>query len=114
MNCDVTTGGPPYEDDQLNLPEGWASWGCIVDDGTPIFSDAVVQYFDGNTPMNCLSLCQELGFSVGGLEKGNECWCGTDVQISGGSKGDCDMPCSGNYYYSCGGNTSMDIYHNLL
>ena len=72
-------------------------------------------FSDNNTVQACLQRCSEYGFPAGGLEYGEECYCGdvADIAANGGvmsSESDCNMLCSGDPYHLCGGQQRLQLY----
>lgn len=70
---------------------------------------------DQNTVQGCLKRCSDYGFPAGGLEYGEECYCGDveDIAANGGvmsPESDCDMLCSGDPYHLCGGPQRLQLY----
>ncbi|KAJ3558452.1 hypothetical protein NM688_g919 [Phlebia brevispora] len=117
VDCDVTTGDPPVLNDVYYLPSWWADWGCALDNGTHLLSDVIVNILPGNTPQSSLNLCSELGYSMGGMENGDECYCGT-APLEPWSPADgldtCVTRCPGNYLYTCGGPSLMQVFEYLV
>ncbi|KAJ6460214.1 WSC domain-containing protein [Mycena sanguinolenta] len=62
------------------------------------------------TVESCLDSCAAGGYILGGLEYGDECYCGNTLLYMYGSSESCDMPCSGNASEVCGGPKSLDLY----
>ncbi|KAJ7709550.1 glycoside hydrolase superfamily [Mycena rosella] len=66
-----------------------------------------------NTPSYCQSTCAGKGFSIAGVENGNECWCGNSI-IGGtpavGLASTCSIACAGASTSKCGGGWRMQIY----
>ena len=88
---------------------------------------------NNNTAASCLNLCSSFGYPAAGLEYSDQCCklpsaaqlrrrltcyisvCGdvSDVTNSGGTAApetDCNMPCSGNGAYLCGGPSRLQLY----
>ncbi|KAG8905538.1 hypothetical protein FRC00_013187, partial [Tulasnella sp. 408] len=64
----------------------------------------------------CTSFCKSKGFTLAGLEYGQECWCdntfenGTSAaQIKANDPG-CSVKCSGNASQTCGGSWYLSVY----
>jgi len=67
-----------------------------------------------NSAENCLSLCAKYKYDAGGLEYGNECYCGDIGELQAGAatqapEGDCNFLCTGNNTF-CGGAARMSYY----
>ncbi|KAF2205966.1 copper radical oxidase [Delitschia confertaspora ATCC 74209] len=100
---------------KTNLPADWKYSGCLNDD----FPDHVLFYQSilkhNNTANNCISQCSKFGYNAGGLEYGEECYCGdvSDTIVAGAQlvdESNCQMPCSGNSTSICGGSRKMSFY----
>ncbi|KAJ7087736.1 WSC domain-containing protein, partial [Mycena epipterygia] len=92
---------------------GWTlSNACAVDTSARILQGYSVST-SSNTPSTCQSTCASKGFSIAGVENGNECYCANS--ISGGtpsaaSTSDCSVACAGDSASKCGGGWRMQIY----
>ncbi|KAJ6465330.1 WSC domain-containing protein, partial [Mycena sanguinolenta] len=62
------------------------------------------------TVESCLDSCAAGGYILGGVEYGDECYCGNALLYVYGSSEACDMPCSGNASEFCGGPDSLNLY----
>jgi len=62
----------------------------------------------------CLDQCAEGGYTLGGLEFGDECYCGNALlyQTLGGFVPPCEMPCAGNSSEICGDAGRINVYQN--
>src|SRR5690606_20344769 len=74
-----------------------------------------MDYPTTNTATNCLTQCQRFGFTAAGLEYGRECFCGdlNDVTAAGAglvSEAECNIACSGDSEYLCGGGSRLSYY----
>lgn len=98
------------------IPDGWSSLGCyndIVQRRTLKFPQTVPGGPSNNTVEGCLTLCQSEGYSLAGVEYGQECFC--DNQISYGNQpasdqSVCHYPCTGNNAEICGGSAVINVY----
>lgn len=66
------------------------------------------------TVESCVAYCEAAGFSIAGMEYGNQCYCG-DSLTSGrapvdGLMGACTMPCAGDASENCGGAAYISLY----
>jgi hypothetical protein len=99
-----------------NLPGGWTYQGCYSDNGNN--NRALIWQsisYDNNSATSCLSLCAEYGYMSGGMEYGQECYCGdeADMKASGSTKqaeADCSIACTGDPTYLCGGGDRLSYY----
>ncbi|KAJ7087735.1 carbohydrate-binding WSC, partial [Mycena epipterygia] len=85
---------------------------CAVDTSARLLQGYSVST-SSNTPSTCQSTCANKGFSIAGVENGNECYCANT--ISGGapstaSTTDCNVPCTGDSSSKCGGGWRIQIY----
>lgn len=95
---------------------GWEYLGCFSDqalsrtlpvsDGTP-----------GNiTVETCLDFCSQNAYPYGGMESGDECWCGTVAPASNDASlltyEHCATVCNGDNLELCGGDWALSIYNN--
>ncbi|KAF8573858.1 WSC-domain-containing protein [Ramaria rubella] len=123
-----TSGVPAVFPTQVPSVGQWVAAGCITD-------SVDTRTLSTNIPFNfvtvglCTSACLSAGFIFAGLEFGQECWCGSEINgvavfvsdsdgISGSppvrSTSDgplCSMACSGNPNELCGGSDRMDLYN---
>jgi hypothetical protein len=101
---------------KTNLPGSWVYQGCYsdnVNDNRALFWQSILT--NNNTATTCLSLCAQYGYMSAGMEYGDECYCGDDsvLQASGSTiqpETDCQVPCSGDKNYYCGGGSRLSYY----
>jgi hypothetical protein len=98
-----------------DLPGNWQYSSCIVDDAVARTFPYQLEFQNNNTATNCLSQCALFGFGAGGMEYGEQCFCGDAQNIidSGATvkpESDCNMVCSGNDSYICGGSGRISYY----
>eukprot|EP00058_Branchiostoma_floridae_P015737 XP_002601225.1 hypothetical protein BRAFLDRAFT_95004 [Branchiostoma floridae] len=87
--------------------------GCYVD-----YNERILKYerhiSSQQTVVHCGYWCRKNGYSLAGVEGGEECYCGTSTHFvdlnSETPSGGCTMPCSGNSEETCGGGWAIDIY----
>lgn len=99
-----------------NLPGSWVYQGCYTDNvgGTrALFWQSILT--TNNTATNCLGLCSQYGYMAGGMQYGDECFCGDDDKaMATGSTAvaetECQVPCSGDNQYFCGGGSRTSYY----
>jgi glucan 1,3-beta-glucosidase len=62
----------------------------------------------------CQAACHDSGYSLAGVEYGQECYCDNTLQHGGGPAPDggalCNMACAGNSAETCGGPNRLDLY----
>lgn len=111
----LTVYAPPAAQ-KTNLPGSWTYQGCYddnINNVRALFWQNILT--NNNTATSCLSLCAQFGYMAAGMEYGDECYCGDDsALIASGStiqpETDCQVPCSGNSAYYCGGGSRLSYY----
>lgn len=97
------------------LPSGWAYKGCWVDNAHGPILITQISASNTMTIETCVNLCQQNGYSIGGIEYSTQCSCGQQV-IGGGTLAnqdtDCAMTCGGNGNEICGGPNRMSLFSN--
>jgi len=95
---------------------GWEYQGCITDNvnGQSVFPWKIVNQ-TGNSPQWCLSQCQAFGYMAGGMEYGEECYCGDldGIEKTGSTvapESDCNTACSGDPEALCGQGNRLSWY----
>ena len=111
--CGVTTSlSSPITQYTDMTPEQWQYVGCFTDlvNGVRVLrKDSENAYTSNMVPMSvaaCTSFCGGKGYSMAGLEDGNQCWCDNAMTVSNGAgvaSGLCNMQCSSNGKDVCGG-----------
>ncbi|KAI9439357.1 WSC domain-containing protein [Lactarius indigo] len=91
---------------------GWTSRGCYSDSTSSRSLERRVDPGDV-TVESCVSTCQSQSFTIAGLEFGQECWCGNQIQSPGAliSQTSCNKACTGNNTEVCGGPDALQIYY---
>lgn len=110
---EVSVPAPSSEDET----EGWAflTWlghGCYVDSVTARIMSQIVTD-EPMTVEHCLYLCQDVGFTVAGMEAGSECFCTTSLPPSKlqADPKECSTPCEGNPEQICGGPERLTVMY---
>ncbi|KAF1964882.1 copper radical oxidase [Bimuria novae-zelandiae CBS 107.79] len=100
-----------------DLPTNWKYEGCIRDDAPGGLRALPYQLILDNTNSanNCISKCSAFGYTKGGMEYGNECYCGDlgDIQTAQATsvpESDCNFVCSGDPTTICGGPRRLSLY----
>lgn len=99
-----------------NLPGSWKYVGCLRDDADNVRALPYQIILEtNNSASNCISQCSNFGYNAGGMEYGNECYCGdtSDVAAAGVQLVDdsqCGMGCSGDPIHLCGGGRRLTYY----
>ena len=111
----VTVLAPPKAQ-TTGLPTGWTYSGCITE-GTN--NRRALQYQlilpQTNSAANCLIQCSTYGYTGGGMEYGEECYCGDagDPATNGATAApaaDCSTACPGDPRYLCGAGNRLSFY----
>ncbi|KAF8155044.1 hypothetical protein K438DRAFT_360544 [Mycena galopus ATCC 62051] len=88
----------------------WKSIGCQGDNRSDRALKHLVTVASHNmTVESCLDSCAAGGYILGGVEFGDECYCGNTLLYAYGESS-CYMPCSGNTSEFCGGPDALDLY----
>ncbi|KAF7328277.1 hypothetical protein MVEN_02567600 [Mycena venus] len=98
-----------------SIPGSWSYQGCLME---AVGSRAIPWqniYHTNNSATTCLSQCAAFGYTVGGMEYGEECYCGdlSDVQAAGvkfAPESDCNLPCPGDPIHLCGAGNRIQYY----
>jgi hypothetical protein len=64
-----------------NLPGNWTYQGCLYDDAVTRTFPYQINWPDNNTAVNCLTQCQTYGYGAGGMEYGQQCFCGDQADV---------------------------------
>lgn len=103
---------------QAQTLTNYSSWeyiGCFSDQSSPRVLPISIMIANV-TVESCLDYCATNDYQYGGLESGNECYCGSSSPSSkGGSSlaySSCATSCSGNNLELCGGDWALTVYNN--
>ncbi|KAI1142985.1 putative glyoxal oxidase [Hypoxylon sp. FL0543] len=105
---------PPAPKDNV---ANWTYKGCYEDNVNNERTLFWALSFPGTmTPEQCLGKCASFGYTAGGLEYGDECYCGDpiDVDTSGSTQrpeSECNVVCAGDPSAICGGGARLSIYY---
>ncbi|CZR63536.1 uncharacterized protein PAC_13433 [Phialocephala subalpina] len=97
----------------IPLPTAWATLGCYTDN---VGARALTNQLNipSLTVEKCISGCTNAGWTIAGVEYGDECYCDTGIENNQGQAFDgsagCDMSCSGNTGETCGGPNRLNVY----
>ncbi|OAD58255.1 Xylosyltransferase oxt [Eufriesea mexicana] len=89
------------------------SLGCFKDDKILRILSGYYHVFKGNnSPERCAFLCLQSGYLYAGIEYSVECFCGMEKpsQLKQLPDSSCNMKCSGNPKYSCGGYLTINVF----
>lgn len=88
--------------------KNWNYLGCFADTSARVlqqrFTSGVM------TIESCLDTCQSNGYTYGGVEWAQECWCGHSLNAVPLSFQQCSMTCSGNSSEYCGAGLALTTY----
>ena len=104
---------PPPAVQTSGLPGTWTYQGCLGDNVGQRTLPYEMDFGSTNDATTCLAQCASKGYRVGGMEYGDQCFCGaeSDVQSSGATtSGNCNMACSGDATSICGGPGAITLY----
>lgn len=90
---------------------GFSQQGCIQEVPGRALSGSSTSSPD-MTLEKCTSCCGGLGFSMAGIEYGQECYCGNELANGASlslSSGQCNMPCAGDRGEICGGPNAIAL-----
>ncbi|KAF2752327.1 copper radical oxidase [Sporormia fimetaria CBS 119925] len=98
-----------------NLPGSWKYAGCLTEDYPNRLLDYQIILSKNNSATNCISQCSKFGFDAGGMEYGDECYCGdTRAVIAAGAafapEAECNFGCTGSPGTICGGPGRITYY----
>ena len=70
-----------------------------------------MKYADYNSPYQCSKHCLQKNFTLTGVQNGDLCYCGNEIDQSLKVDGsNCDIPCSGESQQWCGGKSAMSVF----
>ena len=113
-NGTLVTLAPPVPQ-KSGLPGSWTYQGCLSEGTNGRVFPYQLILTDTNDAQNCLSQCSKFGFGAGGMEYGQECYCGdaSDLAAAGSTlkpETDCSTACPGDARYLCGGGNRLSYY----
>merc|ERR1711884_449874 len=65
-----------------------------------------------NTPQECITFCNATGYAYAGLQEGIRCVCMNEHPLAKTDADKCNMACSGDENFSCGGEWTMNVHQN--
>ncbi|KAI0677771.1 hypothetical protein C8Q78DRAFT_1066218 [Trametes maxima] len=95
------------------IPLNWTTLSvCAVDNPARILAGDVTTQVANNTAASCVASCAAEGFGYAGVEFGNECHCGTGLadSLQTAPATDCNMACTGDGDFACGGAWRIQVY----
>ncbi|KAJ6533538.1 WSC domain-containing protein [Mycena capillaripes] len=89
----------------------WNSIGCQTDSRSErALKDLVALSSPNMTVESCLDVCEAGEYALGGVEFGDECYCGNALLYTHGASLGCNQACSGNVSELCGGPDALNVY----
>ncbi|KAI0737847.1 hypothetical protein C8Q80DRAFT_1276257 [Daedaleopsis nitida] len=95
------------------IPLNWTTIAaCAVDNPSRILANDITTQVANNTPAACVASCAAQGFGYAGVEFGNECHCGSGLAdvVQPAPDGACDIACTGDARFACGGSWAIQLY----
>ncbi|CZS94127.1 uncharacterized protein RAG0_04170 [Rhynchosporium agropyri] len=97
------------------LLASWFSKGCYSDNYPSRILSSSTASSSALTLEACITFCNNGGFSLAGVEYGQECYCANALQSDGATYGvpvqsGCTYPCSGRSSQTCGGPNVLNLY----
>ncbi|KAK8232248.1 hypothetical protein HDK90DRAFT_467432 [Phyllosticta capitalensis] len=99
-----------------SLPGSWKYQGCLIDNVNQVrvFPNQII-LSKNNTATNCLTQCSTYGYDAGGMEYGDQCFCGSKSDVLAAKatlapESDCSFPCTGNVTTLCGAGNRISYY----
>ncbi|RSH78984.1 uncharacterized protein EHS24_001910 [Apiotrichum porosum] len=100
-------------DRRSTLPDGWTYEGCVTESSGQRLLQGFAFSSSSNSPTLCLTECAKRGYTIAGTEYGDECYCATDLEGSGGvtvSDSYCSSSCAGSSGEKCGAAWYLSLY----
>ncbi|ETN43599.1 uncharacterized protein HMPREF1541_02758 [Cyphellophora europaea CBS 101466] len=101
------------------LPSKWSYMGCFSDSPSDRVLAGASECLDTNGPdgmtqEKCIEYCDQKGYSLAGVEWGQECYCGYALDSSSikAAESDCSKPCTGNTAEVCGEGGRINVFTN--
>ena len=115
IDCDGPQTALPPSTPSNGLPQGWSlAVPCAIDNANRVIKVTGVTYLPTTTPASCTAQCAAQGFTMAGIEYGDECYCATGFQDNtvppAADPSECNRACAGNPDLLCGGPWRMQIY----
>ncbi|KAJ9474296.1 hypothetical protein PHBOTO_004349 [Pseudozyma hubeiensis] len=98
-------------------PSTLAYRGCFNDVTWARVLPVQISSLPDQTVEKCTAQCLAAGYSIAGVEYGQECWCGNAMALSTtkqATDAPCNMPCTGNATEMCGAGNLINVYSNQV
>lgn len=95
---------------------GFGAKGCVQEVAGRALNGTSTSATD-MTVDKCVSFCKDAGFTMAGVEYGDECYCGNALANGAAISSisyECKMPCAGNSLQICGGPNAINLYATAL
>ncbi|TFK29164.1 hypothetical protein FA15DRAFT_632705 [Coprinopsis marcescibilis] len=93
----------------------WSYMGCYQDNSAArVLADLFI-IDNANTISKCLKTCATRGYSFGGVEYGNECFCSNSLRTGSvqAIETQCSMNCAGNANEKCGAGGRVNVFSRV-
>ncbi|KAH0580445.1 hypothetical protein H2248_001946 [Termitomyces sp. 'cryptogamus'] len=101
---------------QTGLPTNWKYKGCLREpaNGAKALPYKIV-WPTNNTALACVEQCAAFGYPASGVEFGQECYCGDQMDpvtnsAIFGAESECNLPCPGDPVSLCGAGNRLNYY----
>ncbi|CAK5270562.1 unnamed protein product [Mycena citricolor] len=97
------------------IPGNWTYQGCLREANGFRAIPWQNIYPTNNSATTCLSQCAAFGYTAGGMEYGEECYCGdvsdvTKANVTFAPEADCNLACPGDPIHLCGAGNRIQYY----
>ncbi|KAJ3128526.1 hypothetical protein HK098_004156 [Nowakowskiella sp. JEL0407] len=96
------------------LPTGWVYSDCYTSYPSTEVLTETLSLSAHLTVTDCIQQCAATGYSLAGLERGNQCLCDYTIKNQHVPSTGCNSPCVGNSSEVCGGFSRVSLYNNTL
>ncbi|KAF9560657.1 WSC-domain-containing protein [Agrocybe pediades] len=117
-NTAATTTSPPVPTSTATIKQTAGSFqykGCFDDgvNGAPRSLATQLSVSGGVTAESCTAACKAAGFTLAGLEFGQECWCDKYMSLAiPAPDSDCNMVCNADNSELCGAGNRLAVYQD--
>ncbi|KAK2464992.1 hypothetical protein APHAL10511_003068 [Amanita phalloides] len=98
---------------KTGLPGKWKYAGCLEEPSGAHALPYQLIYATNNSAVACANQCAAFGYPVSGVEYGEECYCGDEINIKGltfAPESQCNMACPGDPSHYCGAGNRLTLY----
>ncbi|KAF6032848.1 hypothetical protein EB796_008822 [Bugula neritina] len=98
-------GSVPMDECNVKCPR------CFMDDADNRALNYSATFNSSVTLLSCAIKCMEKGYFFAGIQSGDKCYCGYDVnRYRQVADEECDVPCIGDSEVMCGGHLRNSVY----